>query len=300
MLASWFSVAPVPIPRAKPTADNLAKRAAALRERLPSTYHVEVAAPFVVVAQGSDADAKRFANMVRLQIDRLQIDLGMRLPDHIIDVWLFADTRSYRTGARTLLDDWPRTLSGYYSPRRRAVVVNLESGLATLRHELVHPLMHATFPDAPAWVDEGVASFFERDLVGGDTVHRDTVHRDTVHRDTVQSAAGRDFKRLRRALSAGKLPSIAALTAGRNRDFYGDPRFLSYTHARYVMSFLNARGQLSHFLRALQARREDSTGFDTLLKASGCTSPAELQARWDAYVLSLYTPAAFSTIDSWP
>jgi hypothetical protein len=158
------------------------------------------------------------------------------------------------------------------------VIVNLESGNATLRHELVHPFVQASFPDAPAWVDEGVASLFER------------TH---MTERSIEAMPGRHLSRLQRTMLAGKLPSIAALTAGRDSEFYGDPRRLSYAQARYVMMFLQGRGKLSEFLTSLQAQgADDPTGFDTLLEVTGFASAEELQVRWEAYVLSLDAPSA--------
>jgi hypothetical protein len=273
MLLGWAAVAPVPLPTGRPTPDNLAKRAQLLRERLPGSFRVRVAGPFVLIAEASEADTERHAASVRRQVNHLRAHLFARGPDHIIDLWLFADNESYRTGTRALLEDWPRTLSGYYSPKRRAVIVNLESGEATLRHELVHPFMQASFPDAPAWVDEGVASLFERTRM--------------THR-SIEPLPGRRLPRLQRTMLAGRLPSIAALTAGKESEFYGDPRRLSYAQARYAMMFLQGRGKLEAFLTSLKA--QDPTGFDTLLEVTGFASAEELQVRWEAYVLSLEAP----------
>ena len=50
---------------------------------------------------------------------------------------------------------------GYFLRRSRALVMNIATGGGTLVHEMVHAMMAYDFPNAPTWLDEGVASLFE-------------------------------------------------------------------------------------------------------------------------------------------
>jgi hypothetical protein len=114
-----------------------------LRERLPNKFTVSVAGPFVLVSEEPPAAARERAAEIGRLASGLQRLLLVDQPRNVIDVWVFADTESYRDNTRTYLGDWPRTLGGYYSPRIHAVVVNLETGERTLAHEIVHPLLEA-------------------------------------------------------------------------------------------------------------------------------------------------------------
>lgn len=265
LILGWTDIDPVPVADGPPTRHNLELRAKLLRAHLPDTFHVEVVAPFVLAAEISAGDAARYAESIRALSAQMRAELFDRDPDHVVDVWLFADTASYRSGVRRLLADWPRTLNGFYSPKRHRVVVNLASGDATLAHEIAHPFIEASYPDLPAWVDEGVASLFENARGAGDSLPR-----------------------LQRALLAQKLPSVAALTAGTDGDFYADPRRLSYAQARSVMLFLHERALLPSYLSRLsRAGATDPTGFDTLLAVTQAKDAEIFQAQWEAFVLGL-------------
>lgn len=263
LILGWTDIEPVPVADGPPTPHNLELRAKLLREHLPDAFQIEVVAPFVLVAEVSDT--ARYVRTIRELSDEVRAGLFERDPNHVVDVWLFADTASYRHGVRTWLADWPRTLNGFYSPKHHAVVVNLASGEATLRHELVHPYLSTSFPELPAWVDEGVASLFEQ-----------------------PAPEGGKLPRLQKLLLARRLPSVAALTAGTDRDFYADPRRMSYAQARYVMQFLRSRGLLQSFLSRLKsAGVADPTGFDTLLSVSQSSDAEAFQRAWESFVLRL-------------
>lgn len=277
LLVGWASIDPVAIPEGEPSPPHLHHRAAQLRGYLPAGFHVEIADPFVVVVEGSPDRAAEVASDVREVVDELRASIFERDPHTVTDIWVFADTVSFRKGTREMLDDWPRTLSGYYSPSRRAVIVNAASGSTTLRHEVVHPFLAANYPDLPAWVDEGIAAMFERT------------------RPTSAGLAflpGKRLPRLQEAIRKRKLPSLAAFTAGTDRDFYGDPRYLSYAQARYLMLFLEANGHLERFLWRLEHNGEyDPTGFATVLDLTESQTFNTLQLRWESYVLGLSSPA---------
>ena len=52
---------------------------------------------------------------------------------------------------------------GYYNPSDNLIMATSgRAGYGTLLHEMVHALMKADFPDAPAWLNEGLASLYER------------------------------------------------------------------------------------------------------------------------------------------
>lgn len=52
---------------------------------------------------------------------------------------------------------------GYYNPSDNLIMATSgRAGYGTLLHEMVHALMAADYPDAPAWLNEGLASLYER------------------------------------------------------------------------------------------------------------------------------------------
>ena len=52
---------------------------------------------------------------------------------------------------------------GYYNPSDNLIVATSgRAGYGTLLHEMVHALIEADFPDAPPWLNEGLASLYER------------------------------------------------------------------------------------------------------------------------------------------
>lgn len=52
---------------------------------------------------------------------------------------------------------------GYYNPADNLIMATGgRAGYGTLLHEMIHALMAADFPSAPAWLNEGMASLYER------------------------------------------------------------------------------------------------------------------------------------------
>ena len=135
-----------------------------LKKKLPNDeFHIVVQKPFVVVGDESVGQVRsRSVNTVKWAVDRLKQDFFKKDPNHIIDVWLFRDKASYEENGTTLFGEMPSTPYGYYSPRQRALVMNIATGGGTLVHEIVHPFMAANFPDCPSWFNEGLGSLYEQ------------------------------------------------------------------------------------------------------------------------------------------
>ena len=85
----------------------------------------------------------------------------MREPPHVIDVWLLGSRDSYVDNAMRLFGMPPRSPYGYFVAQQQALIMNIGTGGGTLVHELVHPFIAASFPSAPAWFNEGLASLYE-------------------------------------------------------------------------------------------------------------------------------------------
>ncbi|MBZ0238405.1 MAG: DUF1570 domain-containing protein, partial [Deltaproteobacteria bacterium] len=250
---------------------------AALRERLAAADHddleIRIEEPFVVVGDdGADALARR-ARTVRWAVEHLERDFFARRPTRILDIYLFGNARSYERGVRALTGSAPSTPYGFYSSEHGGLFMNIATGGGTLVHEIVHPYVEADFPEAPAWLNEGLGSLFEQSSERGGHIVGETNWR----------LAG-----LQDAIRARTVPSFRALTRTSDHDFYVRDRGTNYAQARYLLYYLQEEGKLRDFYRAFRAARAtDPTGYDTLVAALGERDMAAFQRRWEAWVLTL-------------
>lgn len=53
---------------------------------------------------------------------------------------------------------------GFYSRRHRLIAINGTMGFATIMHEMVHHFMHQAGVRMPEWLEEGLASYYERGM----------------------------------------------------------------------------------------------------------------------------------------
>ena len=78
-----------------------------------------------------------------------------------LNVYLFGDPYTYDTFVRTFKGYTPYGF--YMGPADNIIVVNCDSGLGTATHELVHHFIATSFERRPPkWIDEGIATFFEK------------------------------------------------------------------------------------------------------------------------------------------
>jgi hypothetical protein len=268
-LAFWSAptsaAAPVPA---------LLRQARELRRNLPARFTVVVQSPFVVVGdEDSDRVKGRAAGTVKWATARLKRAFFVHDPRETITIWLFRDRRSYRSHAWQFFGDRPTTPFGYYSPRHRALVMNIATGGGTLVHEMVHPFMEANFPTCPPWFNEGLGSLYEQ------STSRDG----EIYGLTNWRLAG-----LQRAIRARGLPSFRRLTSRTHRQFYDEDPGTNYAQARYLLYYLQQRGLLRRFYRAFVKRRHrDPTGYDTLKSLLRVRNMRAFQRRWERFVLGL-------------
>ncbi len=261
------------------------RREASVREQLGSGFTLVRAHPFLVAGDEAPARVRQRAEQtVRWAVRHLKRAYFEKDPPRILVIYLFRDARSYQRHARRLFGHPPTTPFGYYSESDGALVMNIATGGGTLVHEMVHPFMSASFPDVPAWFNEGLGSLYEqcreRDgkLVGL----------------TNWRLAG-----LQRAIRAGKLPRFKTLVHTTDKQFYDEDPGTHYAQARYLMYYLQEKRLLRPFYRrfrraarAKDAARRDKTGWTSLLATLGITEaqmPA-FQHRWEAWVLGLRFP----------
>jgi len=133
------------------------------------------------VAQGADwPDSRKLDPIVYradFKLDALAFDfqeitalgrelrrtLGIPAPREPVEVYLFGTQAAYARHLRSVLGQAPDRRAMYVKAAGRGrVYVYVSDELATdLRHECTHALLHAALRDAPLWLDEGLAEYFE-------------------------------------------------------------------------------------------------------------------------------------------
>lgn len=219
----------------------------------------------------------RAKNIVRWTRDLLLKDFFAQSPATLQEVWILKDKPTYEKFSRELFKTEPSTPYGYYLSGRRALVMNIKPGYGTLTHELVHPFMHHAFKDnEPGWLNEGLASLFER----------------PAERDGhLVGKVNWRLPGLLGGLKAGTVPSFRTLVHLSSNDFYDDASGTHYAAARYLCYWLQEKGLLSKFVRrAIALREKDPTGWQALTEVLGA-DPDSFRPEWEKFVKALAQPA---------
>jgi hypothetical protein len=254
-----------------------AQHVMALRERMPKGFSLVVAPPFVVVGdQRPDMVRGHAENTVAWAVEKLKQDFFEKEPSEILDVWLFGGKKSYDTFTRTIFHDKPSTPYGYYSSTHRALIMNINTGGGTLVHEIVHPFVEADFPDAPAWLNEGLGSLFEQ--CGERDGH-------------IVGFPNWRLPGLQEAIGKHAVPSFKELTHTTTKQFYDEDPGTNYAQARYLCYYLQEQGLLVRFYKELRAgHAADPTGYATLQRVLGQRDMDAFKARWEQWVMRLSFP----------
>ncbi len=260
----------------RPSSAEYAQHVLELKEKTrgePFTFVVE--RPFVLIGNEAPATVRaRGANTVKWTVDLLRKDYFEKDPEEIIDVWAFKDARTYERYAWEYFRDRPTTPYGYYSAAHKALIMNIGPGYGTLVHEIVHPYMRANFPECPAWLNEGLASLYERPS------------EDDGH---IIGYVNWRLPALQHDLRRGAIPSFRELMALDEGRFYGDDQD-HYAQSRYLCLYLQEKGLLREYVREFRKNKAtDPTGYATLRRILGNPDMAAFERRWAAYVAKLTT-----------
>ncbi|HEX3101003.1 MAG TPA: hypothetical protein VHQ01_04390, partial [Pyrinomonadaceae bacterium] len=212
-----------------PTDEAFENHALQLRTKLKGRgFTVLVERPFVVIGDDTATRVTQFAeDVVRGTVSRLKQDYFSKDPANILEIWLFKDEASYRKHAKEFFGDDPDTPYGYYSPAKKALIMNISTGGGTLVHEIVHPFVEANFPDCPAWFNEGLGSLYEQSGAVGGHIYGYTNWR---------------LRGLQNGLNRKIVPTFKALTSMSNREFYREDTGTNYSQARYLCYYLQEKG----------------------------------------------------------
>jgi hypothetical protein len=238
-----------------------------------SHFNVRIEDPFVVVGDGTLAQLERSSKTVRWAADKLEQDFFTKRPSKILDIYLFQTAASYESGVEELTGEEPSTPYGFYSSSKGGMFMNIATGGGTLVHEIVHPYVEADFPTAPPWLNEGLGSLFEQSAERW------------PHRRPHELATSTDPE----GHCRGETPTIQALTALTNKQFYGQR--MSYGQARYLMYYLQEQDKLRSFYAAFRtARAQDPSGYKTLVSTLGEADMRAFQRKWERFVVDLSFP----------
>jgi hypothetical protein len=257
---------------AEPSVDDLETRAKELRKKLDGQgFTVLVERPFVVIGDESPATVKHHATgIMHWCIQLIEQDYFPKRPDKLIEVWLFANERNFKRGAKKFFNDEPNTPYGYYSPDRDALVMNIGPGAGTLTHELVHPYMEANFANVPSWFNEGLASLYETP---------------TEVKGHIAGRKNWRLPNLKKEIRANTLPSLQVLLRTSRNGFY-DANFDAYAYARYLLMYLQEQGKLRDFYAKFHADTADLTG-QTALETIVGEKLDTFEPKWRKWVMAL-------------
>lgn len=248
---------------------------ARLKKTVPDQhFHIRVEGPFVIIGDESSEQVERRATgTVRWARNQLRQSYFPNDPDRILEIWLFKDETSYYGNTLALFGEKPDTPYGYYTAEHDALIMNIGTGGGTLVHELVHPFVEANFPDAPAWLNEGLGSLYEQ----------------CAERDgRIVGLTNWRLPGLQEAIRKGEVPSFRKTMSASRYTFYELDPGTNYAQSRYLLYYLQEKGLLRKYYREFRAHRDDDpTGYATLKAVLGREDMAAFQRDWESWILKL-------------
>ena len=187
-----------------------------------------------------------------------------------LDVFIFDDLKFYAPYAEYLTG--PNfTPYGFYLPRYNVIVVNADTGLGVVTHELAHHFTKCGFnnPDSADWIWEGISTFFEKFI--GYLDENGELNITFGYYSNLRLPVAREYM--------DKCDLMTFLL-----------RHASQPHIRSFMMYLHERGKFLDFIRAAAEAEDDRYGIASLGKAYG--RPFDEVARevaddWDTWVRCL-------------
>lgn len=245
-----------------------------LKKTVPPGFTIVVREPFVVIGDERPSRVRaRAEKTVKWAVDRLKRMYFEKDPDHIIDIWLFKNSRSYQKHTWEIFKVKPDTPFGFSSPRHNALIMNIATGGGTLVHEIVHPFMAANFPRCPAWFNEGLGSLYEACRGSG---------------DELEGLLNWRLPALQEAVKRNRIPSFKAFMSTTDYRFYREDRGTNYGQARYLCYYLQEKGLLKKFYHKFRADvQKDPIGYETLKEVLGERDMDAFKRKWQIYILQL-------------
>jgi hypothetical protein len=179
-----------------------------------------------------------------------------------LNVYLFGDPYTYDTFVKTFEGYTPYGF--YMGPADNIIVVNCDSGLGTTTHELVHHFIATSFETRPPkWIDEGIATFFEK-FIG---------HLDVDGSLEISFGYFSNWRFPITKSMADRL-SIRRLMASANPD---------QCAARSLMLFLHKKGLFRECIKGWKTAKDPSAAVEVLTAVYG-SSLDDIESEWKAWV----------------
>jgi hypothetical protein len=196
-------------------------------------------------------------------------------PTRPITVLMFHDQDNYERYSEQLFAARGVSRFGYYKPNERTVMVSLATGEGPLLHELTHALMDFDFPEARAWLSEGLASLHERCEL-----------RQEARGPCLAGLSNWRLSGLQTLAHRGRLRPIAELVAAIS--FSGPLEGAHYAQARYFCLYLQRQGLLERIVHEMRGQREDDpSGRETLARVLGENAWARVDEDFLRFMLGL-------------
>ncbi|MGD0091173.1 MAG: DUF1570 domain-containing protein [Planctomycetota bacterium] len=232
------------LPWPKPGSRAVAKLKEELRAQLAEAFRIVQIGPWIVATDLPAEEAPRYTDYtIARYAAAIQRQLFTAHPrSEPVKVYLFRDKTSYETWNQKLFGEKPDTPFGYYSRHHNAMVMNIGTGGGTLLHEIVHAMAEPDFPEIPAWLNEGLGSLFEAS--------------DRSRTGKVIGVTNWRLTGLQKDLEKGTAPKLKDLLAMSDSDFYGARSGSNYAAARYLMQYLQEKGQLEEFYTRIRDKKD--------------------------------------------
>lgn len=196
------------------------------------------------------------------------------LPTKPVRILLFPEEESYRTAVQSLLGMQHVSVFGFYHPRERTMLVNLEGGAGTLLHELTHAILGERCPHLPLWLHEGIASLYES---GELRIHD--------HHVVLEPVFNWRQRLVEAHLAKGALPPLTDLMT--NGRFVGEREALDYAMARTWCLYFSEHKLLPQlYVRMRDAGTSDPDGNISVRIVTGADSWEELDLAFSKWLHS--------------
>ena len=236
-------------------------------------YPIEVSYPYIITGNLPASELIKWKNKISATQASLKAMYFKSDPKKPIEVWLFSDAKSYYDFNYNLWQFHPSTPYGYYLPESRRMVMNIATGGGTLIHELVHPYIVENFPDSPPWINEGLASLYEKS---------------SKQNSIIRGLSNWRLGTLKSAIKTNTMPTLKATFQTNWVEFYGVNHEIHYAQARYVMYYLQQRGLLTLYYHLLTNNiTQDPSGINTLLNVTQSASIEIFEKQWLDFISNI-------------
>jgi hypothetical protein len=133
------------------------------------TRHKIASGPFLIFSNFAMTDDPQAVRCLQaLERDLKQhLDFTPSTDDDPVEIYVLDDREAFAHFLKFYYPELPPRRAFFLAQGRQRVVYTYSSPRLEedLRHEATHALLHGSFGDLPLWLDEGLAEFFETDLV---------------------------------------------------------------------------------------------------------------------------------------